>query len=84
MTNRRGEEREDRFGSLANLRFLILQRGQRLHLWYTGKRNQGILLANPEISSYCTSYESLLGTRLLCFAISDVTVILLGPTPSFG
>jgi len=24
------------------------------------------------------------GTRLLCFAISDVTVILLGPTPSFG
>src|SRR5215831_13194333 len=37
----RNEGLGDSQGVLKTLRFLRLQRGQRLHLWYIGKRNQG-------------------------------------------
>ena len=36
------------------------------------------------LSHACETPEEKLITRLLCFAISDANVILLGPPPSFG
>src|SRR5215831_3427954 len=59
-----------RTGSLKNLRFLRLQRDQRLHLWYIGKRKQGVL-RNHAIPPF--TFLTPVGNRCItpCVCVKD-------------